>query len=158
MEQLDAVIDHRLAVRRGLPGEPNGPRSDVEDRSLTAVAEVLGMAKEVDDDHVLAAAADVAVLAGSADQHIVTGSADQPIIPTPSAQDVVAFSSADAVRRGGSADAVGAGGAVDLVQPAGDCRGSEQERDEQERDRDGVRDCGSGAWVKADQAQHDKEV
>jgi hypothetical protein len=109
------------------------PRSGVEDRNLTAVAEVLGMAKEVDDDHVLAAAADVAVPAGSADQHVVIGSAHQPIIPGPSAQDVVAFSSADAVRRGGSADAVGAGGAVDLVQPGGDRRGGQHERDEQER-------------------------
>jgi hypothetical protein len=58
--------------------------SGVEDRSLTAFAEVLDKAREVDDDHVLAPAADEAVLAGSAEQNVVTGSAHQPIIPSPS--------------------------------------------------------------------------
>ena len=75
------------------------PRSDVEDRSLTTVAEVLDMPQGSDDDQILAGAADVAVLARSAGQDIVTGSADQAIIPARSVQDVVAFCSSDAVGR-----------------------------------------------------------
>jgi hypothetical protein len=51
-------------------------RLDIKDCRLTAVAKLLGLAGEVDDDHVLAAPADVGVLAKSALQQIVTRSAD----------------------------------------------------------------------------------
>ena len=94
-------------------------RLDVNDQRVTADAYLLGRSREVDDDHVLAASANVGVLAGSAVQHIVTGSADQPIIPRPPAQDVVPFPAADAVRRGGTAEMVGVGRAVDFVPRCG---------------------------------------
>lgn len=97
-------IGHALKVRRSAPrlhrfaGGPNrramvllecayerpwnGPdreltvRLGIKDHRLTAVAKLLGLAGEVDDDHVLAAPADVGVLAESALQQIITRSAD----------------------------------------------------------------------------------
>ena len=60
----------------------NGPdreltvRLGIKDHRLTAVAKLLRLAGEVDDDHVLAAPADVGVLAKSALQQIITRSAD----------------------------------------------------------------------------------
>lgn len=67
--------DRGLAVRCGLHVHPTTRGTD-KDYRFTAVAELLGIAGEVDDDHVLAAPADVGVLAKSALQQIVTRSTD----------------------------------------------------------------------------------
>jgi hypothetical protein len=107
-------------------------RFDIKDHRLTAVAKLLRLAGEIDDDHVLAAPADVGVLAGSAVQHIVTGSTDQPITASPSVHDVVPFQAVDAVRRVGAADVVGLPGAPDLVPCRGEGRGSEEKDGGQE--------------------------
>ena len=101
-------------------------RGTDKDHCFTAVAKLLGKAGVVDDDHVLAAPADVGVLAKSALQQIVTRSADQLVIPSPTAQDVIAFQTANAVRRGGAADVVSIRGALDLVPRRGQGRASEQ--------------------------------
>ena len=63
---LGMAQTHGLAVRLG-----------IKDQRLTAVAKLLGLTGEVEDDHVLAAPADVGVLAKSALQQIITRSADQ---------------------------------------------------------------------------------
>jgi hypothetical protein len=51
-------------------------RDNANDHRFTAVAEVLGIAGGVDNDHILAAPADVGVLPKSALQQVVTRSAN----------------------------------------------------------------------------------